>query len=44
MLKKKLDKMVCSPIMINVAAGITSRNVTEGSSGPNEVALQKLKA
>src|ERR1041385_6379579 len=42
MLRKKLDKTVCSPIVIRVAAGITRRKVLDGSSGPNEVALQKL--
>jgi hypothetical protein len=44
MLRKKLDKTVCSPIVIRVAAGITRRKVLDGSSGPNEIALQKLKA
>jgi hypothetical protein len=44
MLKKKLDKTVCNPSAINVTAGITRRNVRDGSSGPNEVALQKLSA
>jgi hypothetical protein len=44
MLRKKLDNTVCNPSAIKVTAGITRCNVRDGSSGPNDVELQKLSA
>ena len=34
MLRKKLARIVCKPSIMRVTAGITSRNVCEGLSGP----------
>jgi hypothetical protein len=44
MLRKKLDKIICSPRVINVTAGITSRNVVDGLSGPKKCDPQELRA